>query len=157
MPQLRTAKSDTDMFCHLLKHERQKSFLNLLRCYSHSPSLSLPFCSSFGAGIGDFAHEDNALGRVLQDEEQEGPVEHDGVWERHRHDLYRSYSGRLSPLLIYAQHSLVGNLGRQQEWVHLLTLTTLSPMWPMNIIEWNRPLVVHQRQTFFFYFLPSDI
>ena len=72
-------------------------------------------CFSRGGGVADPAHEEDALGGVLHDEDQEGPVDVHGVREAHGHDLNGGGGGGLGPLLVHAQHDLVRDLRRTRE------------------------------------------
>lgn len=75
---------------------------------------SLPL-SSLGCRVVDLAHEQDALGGVLQDQNQERPV-HLHLWgQAHRYHLNGGAGGRLGPDLVHVQHGAVGHLwGNQQ-------------------------------------------
>jgi len=68
------------------------------------------FFFSGGGGVADPAHEEDALGGVLHDEDQEGSVELHGLGEAHGHDAHGGGGVGLRPLLVHAQHGLVGDL-----------------------------------------------
>lgn len=72
-----------------------------------------PLSSLYG-WIADLAHEEDAPGRVLQDEDQEGSVKCYGVWQTHGHDLNGGGGCRFCSSFIHTQHSLVGHLWRKQ-------------------------------------------
>lgn len=63
--------------------------------------------------VVDLAHEEDALGRVLADDDQEGSVESHDLRHAHWHDLHGGDRRRLCSCFIHAQHGLVGNLRRK--------------------------------------------
>lgn len=68
-----------------------------------------PLPSLYG-WVAEFAHEEDALCRVFQDEDQEWSVESQGVWQAHGHDLNGGGGCCFCSCLIHAEHSLVGHL-----------------------------------------------
>lgn len=74
--------------------------------------------SSLGCGVVDLAHEQDALRGVLQDQDQERPVQPHDFGHAHGHDLDGGAGGCLGSCLIDVQHGAVGHL-----WSYNDTLT----------------------------------
>ena len=66
----------------------------------------LPLCS----GIGYLAHEEDAPGAVLHNEDQEGSVELHGGWHRCKYYLYGGSSSCVCSLLINFEDGLMEDL-----------------------------------------------
>lgn len=81
---------------------------NLLHC--ENATLVSPAWHLHGCGVVDLAHEEDAPCRMLQDEDQEGPVDFQGFRHTHGHDLDGGAGCCLCSCFIYAQHGLVGHL-----------------------------------------------
>jgi len=77
--------------------------------------------SSHCCGVVDLAHEEHALGRVLQDEDHEGSVQFHGLRHAHGHDLNGGDPRRHCSCLIHTQQGLVGHLwGNREDTVRVL-------------------------------------
>lgn len=76
---------------------------------------SFPRASLHGCGVVDLAHEEDALCGMLQDEDQEGPVEYHDFRHTHGHDFKGGGGCRLRSRFVHGEHSLVGHLWRNRE------------------------------------------
>lgn len=88
------------------------------RRYSSSPrgigTSGFPV-SLLGRGVVDLAHEQDASGGVLQDQDQEWPIHLHGSGHAHGHDLDGGGGCGRGSFLIHIQHGTVGHLRRNQE------------------------------------------
>lgn len=66
--------------------------------------------SLHGCGVVDLAHEQDAPGGVLQEEDHERPVKFHDFWHAHGHDLGNGAGSRRCSCLIDAQGSAMRNL-----------------------------------------------
>lgn len=78
--------------------------------------------SLHGCGVVDLAHEEDAPGGVIQDEDHEGPVEFHGFWHAHGHDLDGGAGSRCCSPLIDVQGRPVGHLWSENRWAAVSVL-----------------------------------